>query len=395
MPRSILLADDSVTIQKVIELTFMDEDFEVTSVSNGSAAIERLGEMHPDLVIADVHMPGASGYDVCRMVKRVYPSVPVMLLVGTFEAFDEAEARAAGADRDLKKPFDSHELLSTVRELLAISPPAEATPAPQVADPGISIGVDSFDWDALSRASEVPTEAMPATFDLDKAPSFGDLDLEPAPMAFDAPAPTFSVEPVGFGDLPLSMDTGLADDETLTRRPPPPEAETSRAFAFASGLEPSVTIEPPGLEAEAKADDLEDLAAPAGFAWPDFEAPRAEEPSTLEPEGQSYAYVEPEAPASLDETASPSAEDPDFDPIPTAPEPPPAPPVMAVAAPAAPIAAAPSGELSDADVDRIARRVVELLGEKIVRDVAWEVVPDLAELAIKDRLRELESQLGS
>src|SRR5689334_17467047 len=107
MRRRILLADDSVTIQKVIELTFMDEDYEVRAVSNGDEAIQALPEVDPDVVIADVHMPGANGYEVCRRAKAMKPEMPVLLLVGTFEPFDEAQARAAGANSFLKKPFDS------------------------------------------------------------------------------------------------------------------------------------------------------------------------------------------------------------------------------------------------------------------------------------------------
>ena len=76
MTKTILLADDSVTIQKVVELTFMDEDFRVTAVSNGAEAIARLGESKPDVVIADVHMPGAGGFEVCRRSKELYPAVP-------------------------------------------------------------------------------------------------------------------------------------------------------------------------------------------------------------------------------------------------------------------------------------------------------------------------------
>ena len=98
MRRRILLADDSVTIQKVIELTFMDEDYDVKAVSNGDEAIAALSQMTPDFVIADVHMPGANGYEVCRRSKELRAEVPVLLLVGTFEPFDEGQARAVGAD---------------------------------------------------------------------------------------------------------------------------------------------------------------------------------------------------------------------------------------------------------------------------------------------------------
>jgi CheY-like chemotaxis protein len=170
MPRSILLADDSVTIQKVIELTFMDEDYDVVSVSSGTAAIEKLGELRPDLVIADVHMPGASGYEVCRTAKRVYPDVPVLLLVGTFEPYDDNEAQAAGASSALKKPFDSQELLGTARALLASSVPASSVPAasalPVFDDPGAAF--------------------EPAPAPLGFEPGFGFEDALP-PQPFPAP----------------------------------------------------------------------------------------------------------------------------------------------------------------------------------------------------------------
>jgi CheY-like chemotaxis protein len=231
MKRRILLADDSVTIQKVIELTFMDEDFEVRAVSNGDEALALLPEVKPDFVIADVHMPGANGYEVCRRSKQLRASVPVLLLVGTFEPFDENEARAAGADSFLKKPFDSQELLQRVQELTAPVAQAPAAAPPPAPSP------------VITERAALPT-------------------LEFPPLAEPA-APAFSP------------------------------------------------------------------------------APAAIPPAAVAPEAGNG-----------------------------------------------------SGQhLSDGDVDRIARRVVELLGDKTVRDVAWEVIPDLAEVIIRDRLRELESQV--
>src|SRR4051794_41862084 len=107
MKRRILLADDSVTIQKVIELTFMDEDYEVRAVSNGDEAVALLSSLNPDFVIADVHMPGANGYEVCRRAKQMRPGPPVLLVVGTFEPLDEAPAPAVGAGSPPKKAVDS------------------------------------------------------------------------------------------------------------------------------------------------------------------------------------------------------------------------------------------------------------------------------------------------
>lgn len=272
MTKTILLADDSVTIQKVVELTFMEEDFRVSAVSNGAEAIARMSESKPDVVIADVHMPGASGYEVCRRSKELYPSVPVLLLVGTFEAFDADEAVRCGADGHLKKPFDSQELMRRVREL------------------------------ASTPSRSAPVSAAPA-MESDFAPE----------AAFEAPAPGGDFwKPIG-GDL-LPVD-----------------------------------------------------AAPAPPAFPAL-------PASKSPAEMATRF-------SLSQSAPEAA-------------------AIALAGPAAPaiseaIAESTAGlsRLSDTDVDRIARRMIELVGDKAVRDVAWEVVPDLAEVLLKSRIRELESTI--
>jgi CheY-like chemotaxis protein len=119
--RKMLLADDSITIQKVIDLTFADEGMQVTTVSNGEQAIQRLEEIAPDIVLADIFMPGRTGYEVCEHIKQSerFSHIPVMLLVGSFEPFDETEARRVGADDFLTKPFQSiRQLVNKVAALL-------------------------------------------------------------------------------------------------------------------------------------------------------------------------------------------------------------------------------------------------------------------------------------
>lgn len=122
MGRKLLLADDSITIQKVIDLTFSDEGIEVTTVGNGEQALSKLEELQPDIVLADIFMPGRNGYEVCEHIKRDerFRHIPVMLLVGSFEPFDEAEARRVGADDYLTKPFQSiRQLVSKVTALIS------------------------------------------------------------------------------------------------------------------------------------------------------------------------------------------------------------------------------------------------------------------------------------
>ncbi|HSN91927.1 MAG TPA: response regulator, partial [Anaeromyxobacteraceae bacterium] len=135
MPKNLLLADDSITIQKVVGITFANEDYKVTAVDNGEAAIVKAREMKPDVILADVVMPRKNGYEVCEAVKND-PSlkhIPVLLLSGTFEAFDEARARGAKADGHIAKPFESAALISRVKELVEGKAPAAAAAAPRPA----------------------------------------------------------------------------------------------------------------------------------------------------------------------------------------------------------------------------------------------------------------------
>jgi CheY-like chemotaxis protein len=121
MLRTILVADDSVTIRRVVELTFSDSPYRVETVGTGAEAIERFDSLRPDLILADVVMPEPSGYEICRHVKRSPRPVPVLLLAGTFEPFDPERALACGADGHVVKPFDSRALVELVERLLSLA----------------------------------------------------------------------------------------------------------------------------------------------------------------------------------------------------------------------------------------------------------------------------------
>lgn len=298
MARTILLADDSVTIQKVVELTFLDEEFRVVSYGNGADAIAALGEVSPDVVLADVHMPGADGYELCAAVREAMPAVPVLLLVGTFEVFDAQRASEVGARGHLKKPFDSQELLRQVQDLAA-SAPAEA-PTPE-----------------LDEAEAEPASGAPET-----------VEEEPgsAEATSDESGPSWSFEPVAGASTAPSAAV----------------AEAEVAPDTWGGVDPEA------IESEAGADGV----------W------ASEEP-----------VAEPE---SAGETGATQA-------VPTERE---------VGVEGSTVAVEAAGrELTDAEIERIARRVAELIGERAVREVAWEVVPDLAELMLKARIEELEASV--
>ena len=217
MTKTLLLADDSATIQRVVELTFAREDVRVVSVGDGEQAIEAIKRSVPDVVLADIDMPGCSGFEVAQFVRSQAASaaVPVLLLAGAFESVDQAQAHEAGADGILTKPFDPAVLVSRVMALLSdgrgtpsvvhVHPPApskafrltralEAQSAPEpvvdttdVAAPVAELeaaalaapaGADYFDQldQAFAALSKIPR--LPVPTDEDELPP---LDDQPGP----------------------------------------------------------------------------------------------------------------------------------------------------------------------------------------------------------------------
>ncbi len=130
MARKILLADDSVTAQNMGRKILADAGYEVITVNNGSAALKKIAEQKPDLIVLDVYMPGYSGLEVCQRLKESQETarVPVLLTVGKLEPFKPEEAKRARADGFIVKPFEASELLSALSKLEdKIVPRAEAS----------------------------------------------------------------------------------------------------------------------------------------------------------------------------------------------------------------------------------------------------------------------------
>jgi CheY-like chemotaxis protein len=187
--RKLLLADDSPTIQKVISLTFEDEGIEVVAVANGEAAWRVLEEQRPDILLADVRMPGTNGYELCERVKRDerLRHTPVVLLVGAFEPFNEAEARRAGADTVLTKPFQSiRDLVSKVGVLLGGGEPKPEEPLAEQPRREETAHEASATRAAESQAPQAESAApvgstsgeQSEAFDHDHAPPFADLGAD-------------------------------------------------------------------------------------------------------------------------------------------------------------------------------------------------------------------------
>src|SRR6202158_875100 len=141
----ILVADDNSNVQKTVALALADLGVEIVAVNNGEAAVRKLSDISPDLVLADIFMPVRNGYEVCEYVKKDarFSRVPVVLLVGAFDPFDEREAQRVGADGILKKPFVPPEPLITMVKTLLDRSMGERLVAVAVSKPAVAVQAKS------------------------------------------------------------------------------------------------------------------------------------------------------------------------------------------------------------------------------------------------------------
>jgi len=263
MAHKLLLADDSVTIQRVIELTFADEDVQVIVVGDGKQAIDRVQAERPDIVLADIGMPERDGYEVAAFIKGnpQLATIPVVLLTGAFEPIDETRARTVGCDAVLVKPFEPQMVITRVKELLARRSAARAgVAATAVSVPAASAGSArvrpsvEFDPDLTTAPAPIAPH-LPVDFDSDLAPLsvpenhkaegdsledyFDRLDAAFASMAApplaQPPAPPRApvveraeARPQTTVDVPANWEPEVA---TAVAPAPAPEPDLAHAFA--------------------------------------------------------------------------------------------------------------------------------------------------------------------
>jgi CheY-like chemotaxis protein len=218
MTHKLLLADDSITIQRVIELTFAEEDVNVLSVGDGKHAIDRIQTERPDIVLADVGMPEQDGYEVAAFVKGnpQLAHIPVLLLTGAFEPIDENRARTVGCDGVLVKPFEPQMVINRVKDLLAGKKPANANNAtPEPPRPVVTPGQESY----VPRAAN-QSDSLEEYFDrLDAA--FANLNNEPAGSTAQAvAAPPAPPPPAIEATAPADVDSWDPDLTVAANQPP-------------------------------------------------------------------------------------------------------------------------------------------------------------------------------
>ena len=477
--RKLLVADDSPYYQTVLALTFTDEGMEVETTGGGQDALAKLGQFTPDVVLVSVSLPGINGYELCERIKQSerFDHIPVMLLAGLHEPFDEAAARRAGADDVVTKPFKSiRQLVGRVSSLLGGKPAdteesgrGYSTLGLGGSEPVQPVDADQQNIDDTNVKGDNSGAALMAESELAEpdvespaSASAADIELQTAdtqslemPEAIETAAPDFQT--VEDANVKVFVEASSMEHET-----PEPEIQATGSTcaadvelqtantqkleriddeSFGETIEPVAyaqddTLEFPQVEAGDKLDSPSDSAARQnlssvgasemneetnaqnvsvqtqpifndalldlgdfGSTTPqvlsedlilDLDYDEVAGPAAaLQMFTESAPATEAAAPAETSATEQVYEEPPVFElqeeAIITEPQ---ATETSTANIVAGRGAVEPGLGLSPEAIDAIARRAVEYMSERVVREIAWEVVPDLAELLIKKKLEE-------
>jgi CheY-like chemotaxis protein len=431
MPKKLLLAEDSLTIRRVFELALSRSDIAITAVDNGEDAVRLASEIFPDLVVADLTLPGKNGFAVSEELRATEHTgkIPVLLLSGTLLPLDEARFKASGAKGVLFKPFESRELLETIERFLR-----EGEEVPEAPKPPESPGADER-WDFSDVLDEVEAEGgkpgtpfpparegvLPGAIlpgEGRSSSAFNEFDVSvdeiegiPRDSSVEPPlpAPAPKVDHVGNGPTPDSPSSGADlspspdDVEEIEEIMPfedvevplPPTAIVSSETPASLRILSTATAQPGGGEPVPSAPESA-AAGPAAAGSHDVS------PAVAEPASGGDAVPEPAVP----EPAVPE---------PVAEEPPPPPSMEAVESPGA------GPRPDDADLreffavraaeifrtvaseavekvmwemtDRLAAEFSAKLRES-VEAVAWEVIPSTAEALIREEIARIRDKTG-
>jgi CheY-like chemotaxis protein len=369
MRKKLLLAEDSVTMQKVFELAFAQSDFSVIAVDNGHDAIRMVEEIGPDLLIADVTLPGVDGYGVASAIGEMEAgkNIPVLILSGTMVPLDEERFKACGAKGVLFKPFESRELLEKVEGLIG-----DTAEVPETRPAGPPPGEEHWDFsDVLDEAEGVIPAARAEEPGKARDTLFPGMSLPGVPKD----------EPASLNEYDVSID------EIEEGAPPPPEpeplpAQTEEVPVHAAHIEgspqedapPAVTDILPVMEQPEEFEEIQEIQ--------DIEEvpPKPAAAAEPAPSGMADPVATPAGPSSADETAALQAALKEQ-----------------FAARAEEIFRAVATEAVEKAVWEMMDRITAEFSEKVresVEAVAWEVIPATAEALIRDEIARIRSQAG-
>ena len=421
MPVKILLADKSITIQKVVEMLFSGKEYEVTCVSDGESALSEAARIVPDVVLVDVDLPRIDGYTFAKRLKDTpaLAKLPSILMLSRDDVYDAGKGKLSSIADHIAKPFESQELIGKVKKALAAAPSATAAPAvPPAPKPPTS------PQPRLTPAPAPPPKPAPAApsdiFDIIEeaaAPVTAQAEpIPPMPEQVEAGSevmyevePEFEVLPES-PEPPESLAAGppLTKEEEWHSMTAPPAAEPKQASAKPAAFEADEVfdVEPAPAE-ETAIPAFEPSAGPVSY---DFGEPLAAEAETVFPHGQKAVEEMREGLGLREGKTDSVTRHPDivsFESLDMASRAPndeyayappdttarPAPLPSAARGPGSPL---PAASLSPQGTEEllmsVAKDVVEKAAREILERVAWEVIPDLAERLIREEIERLKAE---
>jgi len=424
MPKKLLLAEDSLTIRKVFELALSRSDIAITAVDNGEDAVRLAGEIIPDLVVADLTLPGKNGFAVAAELRAMEKTgqIPVLILSGTLVPLDETRFKASGARGVLFKPFESRELLENIERLLR-----EGTAAEEPRKPSEAPAVDER-WDFSDVLDEVETESGKSAV---SAPAARE-GLLPGAILPGGPRTT-----PAYNEFDVSIDDIEGRARDVSAEPPAP-VSASKIEHMESALPPDSP--PPVTDLSPALDEVEEIEEIEHLEDVEVPLPPADTVSTETPASLRILPAATMPPVAEEPVpAPPPVAEPAFAPtavaepvlaIPAVPEPAAAEPVVAAhaveeshPAPSASLIAPPDAGARPGDAElreffavraaEIFRAVASEAVEKVmwemtdrlaaefsaklresVEAVAWEVIPSTAEALIREEIARIRGLSG-
>lgn len=366
MSIKILLADDSITIQKVIGIIFGGEDYSLTVVDNGTNAVDKAREITPDILLIDAIMPGMSGYEVCKAIRAIpaLETKPILMLIGSFEPFDEEKAKSCGADDFIAKPFESQQIISKVKELcesgvarasqLPAVEPIFEPPAAAPAEPPVVTTTETTPTDDIWGAFTPTLEPEPA--DELSPETIADSIMEPDVFAITEEMPDDTFEQPAFSAPSATAETA--------------ESQWSTVGEQNFGFEDDAAAEPP---ANASSDSVPAFDASAfDFSYTENN-PISAEPAVSSTNPAPIAFEEGFS-SFVETTVSP------------------APTATTFAEPAATFTDYPppvTVPVPDALTEEQLKAAIAGVSREVIERIVWEIVPDLAETLIKEAIRKI------
>jgi CheY-like chemotaxis protein len=390
MSIKVLVADDSITIQKVIGIIFGGDEYSLTVVDNGKAAVEKAREINPDILLIDALMPGMTGYEVAEQV-RLTPALaskPILILTGSFEPFDEEKAKKSGADDFIAKPFESQQIISKVKELLELgnSRGQSAPSAPEV--PVTDVDIDTPPVDSTPEFDSLIPDETPHV-ETSEAPAdiWGAFTPEVEPPAVEPAAPVFNVSEETAAEPDLFAIVSEENESEIIQTTAPANVSPQHTgtqwvpveentFEF----EDETIVEPP----QTSISEQQTPAQETAFGDISFESDSTVQSDTSVDDAPAVAFEDESISEEIFGTPVAPLE-------PFAPLADPAPAFIPVVTASIATSSDPTTETAPlALTEEQLRAAITSASREVIERIVWEVVPDLAEVLIKEAIRKVK-----